>query len=347
MKRLKKHNMLRILRFMWRHKNIRYIAILLLLSLNVMLFTDLKSFFKSQEILEEESYYFYMPTGAKGSLSKIENMMAKELAKDNHMKFVRIKPLKTEELSTILKEIEFEDHFNADSFEYNVASIFNEIKYYTTFDAPLPGLNLNKPYRNPSHDKNKKLIRWLGNVKKFKTKFTNITPYDDMIKKHAKKFGIDWRLIAAQMFIESKYKTNAKSFAGAMGLMQLTPIAMKEMGMKNAWHVEDNIHHGIKYLKSRYEMFKGYNDVNRMKFALASYNGGIGHVRDAQRLAKSYGYKHRVWNNNVDEMFLELADTGSIAQEAQYGFVRGAETVDYVHKIMKRYSSYKTLVYEE
>ena len=149
------------------------------------------------------------------------------------------------------------------------------------------------------------------------------------------------------MFIESSYNPNSRSFAGAMGLMQITPIAMKEMGSRNPYDIDENIYSGIKYLKSRFDLFPNIPKHSRSQFALASYNAGIGHLRDAQRLALRNGLDPRKWDRNLDEMFLDLAYYDDTHEAVWYGYCRGEETVNYVRKIMSRYSLYKELVYSE
>ena len=60
----------------------------------------------------------------------------------------------------------------------------------------------------------------------FQDKIQNYYP---VIRKYAKRYGIDWRLIVVQILKESKFKENARSNVGAMGLMQIMPGTAQEI----------------------------------------------------------------------------------------------------------------------
>src|SRR3954469_9922403 len=75
-----------------------------------------------------------------------------------------------------------------------------------------------------------------------------ISPYDALIKKYAKQYELDWRLVAAQMFQESRFDPQAKSWVGAQGLMQVMPQTAKELKFDDVVEPENGIHAGIKLL---------------------------------------------------------------------------------------------------
>jgi len=174
-----------------------------------------------------------------------------------------------------------------------------------------------------------------------------LSPYDTLIKKYANQYNFDWRLLVAQMYQESRFKPDAKSWVGAEGLMQVMPRTAKEMGIKNLKDPESGIKAGVKYLdwvRDRFETELNVKD--RMWFILASYNAGQGHVKDARRLAKQQGLNPNRWFDNVEKAMLLLSKR-KYASKARYGYVRGSEPVQYVREINRRYKAYLALVESE
>lgn len=177
-----------------------------------------------------------------------------------------------------------------------------------------------------------------------------LSPYDDIIKKYAHELGWDWRLLAAQIFKESKFNPNAKSWAGAVGLMQLLPVTAKEYGVEDLSNPADNIYAGTQHVKWLQEYWedKVADSVERRKFILASYNVGHGHVMDAVRLTDKYGKDSQVWDDNVEEFLLKKSTSKFFDDEVvQYGYCRGIEPVTYVKKIYSIYENYKILMPDE
>ncbi|MEP0366755.1 MAG: transporter substrate-binding domain-containing protein [Cyclobacteriaceae bacterium] len=177
-----------------------------------------------------------------------------------------------------------------------------------------------------------------------------LSPYDDIIKKYADELGWDWRLLAAQIFKESKFNPNAKSWAGAVGLMQLLPVTAKEYGIDDLYNPADNIYAGTQHVKWLQEYWedKVADSVERRKFILASYNVGHGHVMDAVRLTDKYGKDSQIWDDNVEEFLLKKSTSKFFDDEVvQYGYCRGIEPVTYVKKIYSIYENYKILMPDE
>lgn len=171
----------------------------------------------------------------------------------------------------------------------------------------------------------------------------SISPYDNFVKKYAKQYGFDWRMIVSQMYQESRFDPKAKSWVGAKGLMQVMPRTAKELKLTHLEDPETGIHAGIKYLEWVRNRFEKELDVqDRIWFALAAYNAGQGHVKDARRLAKQMGWNPNRWFNNVEKAILLLSKK-EYAKKARHGYVRGTEPVNYVRHIKDRYNAYVRL----
>lgn len=179
---------------------------------------------------------------------------------------------------------------------------------------------------------------------------SNISPYDHLIKKVADSLGWDWRLLAAQIYQESHFDTQAESWAGAVGLMQLLPETGEMYGISNMFDPEQSLKAGVAYLAWLDKIWTKYitDGEERIKFVLASYNAGQGHVLDARRLAQKYGKNPNKWEGNV-EFFLELKSRPEYYNDpvVSSGYCRGSEPVNYVEQILSRYESYKHLVKQE
>ncbi|MFN2395042.1 MAG: transglycosylase SLT domain-containing protein, partial [Bacteroidales bacterium] len=127
----------------------------------------------------------------------------------------------------------------------------------------------------------------------------SISPYDDLIKEGAEKLDWDWRLLAALIYRESQFNPNARSWAGATGLMQLMPRTAREFGAANPRNPEQNIQAGVDFLLwlDNYWQQEIKNPEERMKFIIASYNVGQGHVQDARKLAEAFDADPDIWTN--------------------------------------------------
>ncbi|ABV86643.1 membrane-bound lytic murein transglycosylase MltF [Shewanella pealeana] len=163
--------------------------------------------------------------------------------------------------------------------------------------------------------------------------------YQATFEKYAE--GIDWRKLAATAYQESHWNPNARSPTGVRGLMMLTLPTAKQVGIKNRLDPYQSIKGGAKYLNSMLERLPdSIPESQRMWFALASYNIGLGHVEDARKLAQSQGLNPSAWRDV--KSVLPLLQKRKYYQKTRYGYARGNEAVHYVDSI-RRY--YDTLVW--
>lgn len=170
-----------------------------------------------------------------------------------------------------------------------------------------------------------------------------ISRWDNLFKKYAPKARIDWRLMAAQCYQESCFDPKAHSWAGACGLMQIMPSTAADLGltMSEIYSPEPNIAAAAKYMNQLQNDFHDIsNQQDRICFALAAYNGGEKHVRDAMALASKYGRSPQHWRT-VQEFILKLSEPTYYRDPVvKYGYMRGSETANYVDRIMKRWADY-------
>lgn len=173
-----------------------------------------------------------------------------------------------------------------------------------------------------------------------------ISQYDPLIKEYANEIGWDWRLLASLIYQESKFKPNAQSWAQASGLMQIMPATAEELGITDRTDPEQSLRGGTQYLDQLSENFQDIPDsVQQLKFTMASFNAGLGHVFDARRLAEKRGLDPNVWDGNVADMMLDLSYPKYYNDPVvYYGYVRGIEPYTYVNQIFERYGHYQKFI---
>ena len=171
-----------------------------------------------------------------------------------------------------------------------------------------------------------------------------ISHYDAYFQRYAPRIRWDWRLLAAQCYQESCFDPQAKSWAGACGLMQIMPSTADhlELARTDIYHPERNIEAAVRYITELQQSFSDVRDATeRTRFVLAAYNGGGFHIRDAMALARKHGRSPYRWRD-VEVFVLGL-------QRPEYyndpvvrnGYMRGSETVDYVRRIQERWNGYR------
>ncbi|MEX0648434.1 MAG: transporter substrate-binding domain-containing protein [Balneolaceae bacterium] len=168
-----------------------------------------------------------------------------------------------------------------------------------------------------------------------------ISPYDDMIRSVADSMGLDWLMLTAMVAQESSFNPNSKSWAGAVGLMQVLPRFV-ETEYEQLYDPFTNIKEGAKIIKDHLEHYSYMDSTNQWSMALATYNSGLGHIADARRLAIDQNKNPNQWENVADAL-LKLMQS-RYHQNARHGFARGIETVQYVNEIMNRYRTYEVIL---
>lgn len=174
-----------------------------------------------------------------------------------------------------------------------------------------------------------------------------ISPYDRSIKEYSKIIDWDWRLLASLIYQESRFYPEARSWAGAFGLMQLMPHTAQKYGVDSLSPPEEQIEAGVKFIKLLEKQFvdKIEDRDERTKFVLASYNAGIAHVYDARRLAEKYEKDPNIWADNVDYYLRNKSKPEYYMDSVvKYGYCRGEEPYNFVYDILERYQHYKNVM---
>lgn len=151
-------------------------------------------------------------------------------------------------------------------------------------------------------------------------------------QKYGDKYDVDWLLMAAQGYQESRLNQSAKSPVGAIGVMQIMPATGKDLNVGDIRKVEPNINGGIKYMRWMIDEYYGdepMTNLDKALFAFASYNAGAGRVSSLRKEAAKRGLDPNIWFHNVEYVAADKI---------------GAETVTYVSNIYKYYIAYKLIM---
>ncbi|MBA7654855.1 Membrane-bound lytic murein transglycosylase F [subsurface metagenome] len=149
------------------------------------------------------------------------------------------------------------------------------------------------------------------------------------------------------VYQESRFNPEATSWAGAFGLMQLMPGTARNYGVTIESPPREQVKAGVKFIQWLDDRFREIitDEDERIKFILAAYNIGYGHIQDARRLTEKYGSDPNLWHGNVEEWLLKKSDPQYYTdQVVKYGYARGIETFKYVREVMDRYEHYKNII---
>ena len=168
---------------------------------------------------------------------------------------------------------------------------------------------------------------------------TRLPMYKKQFQEAAEKHGVPWTLLAAQAYQESRWDKHAKSPTGVRGLMMLTRDTASSLGIKNRLDPEKSIKGGARYLAYLFDQIpEEIAHPDRTWIALAAYNVGLGHVKDAQQLATRFNKNPESWSEL--KTVLPLLAKKKYYKQLRYGYARGWEPVHYV----KRIRTFRTLL---
>ncbi len=172
-----------------------------------------------------------------------------------------------------------------------------------------------------------------------------ISRFDSLFRHYARRIDWDWRLLASLAYAESNFDPTVVSWAGARGLMQLMPRTARILGVPPGKEddPEESIKAAVVYIGRLDKSFASVGDKEeRIKFILASYNAGEGHIKDAMALAQKYGADPTCWKDNV-EKYLKLKSHERYFNDevCKNGYFRGEETCRFVKDILQRHRLYK------
>lgn len=173
-----------------------------------------------------------------------------------------------------------------------------------------------------------------------------LTPYDKILKKYGKEYGIDWRLVAALIYNESKFNVNAISSKGAFGIIQIMPETADIYGITAQSSIDEQIKISFKILDNYKITLKRFfkNEKDLYKAMIASYNLGLGHILDAINLAIKYDGEIYNWDQ-VSKWLLNKAQKKYYSDPiVRNGYCNGRLTVYFVNIVFDTYENYVQLI---
>jgi membrane-bound lytic murein transglycosylase F len=174
-----------------------------------------------------------------------------------------------------------------------------------------------------------------------------VSRWDDLIRAYSDSINWDWRLLASLVCQESRFQDDAVSHTGAYGLMQILPSTGENLGIDIKSSPRNNMKAGTKYINLLESLFlERIPDENeRLRFILAAYNAGPGHVLDAMALARKNGMDPEKWDGNVAVWMLKKSEPQYYNDSVvKNGYFRGTESVAFVSDILDRYHHYKNII---
>ena len=163
---------------------------------------------------------------------------------------------------------------------------------------------------------------------------TKLPIYEGKFKEAANVYNLDWKLLAAISYQESKWNNNAISPTGVKGLMMLTKSTATMLGV-NRLNPTETILGASKYITQLSKKYIKYNDDTKLSMTLASYNVGPGHINDIIKLANKDGANLENWLT-LKKYLLKL-HKNKFYKDMKFGYARGWEAVQYIENVKQYY----------
>ncbi len=154
----------------------------------------------------------------------------------------------------------------------------------------------------------------------------------EIFRKYGERYDVDWLLMAAQGYQESRLNQSVRSHVGAIGVMQVMPATGKELQVGDIKKIDPNIHAGVKYMRWMIDHYYGdqpMTPLDKALFSFASYNAGPARIARLRTETQKRGFDPNIWFGNVENLAAEKI---------------GAETVTYVSNIYKYYIAYRLIM---
>jgi membrane-bound lytic murein transglycosylase F len=175
----------------------------------------------------------------------------------------------------------------------------------------------------------------------------SISPFDKAFRSHAGSLTWDWHLLVAMAYQESRFDSTAVSTMGAQGIMQLMPNTAERLGLDSTHAVEDHIGAAVRFINKLDTLWRRAvpDPEQRLRFVLASYNAGPGHIIDAQRLAEQLGLDPRRWEQHVERAVLLLTRPRFYLRPTmRNGYCNGPQVFRYVRDVTSMYRELRRVV---
>ncbi|NIV18208.1 MAG: membrane-bound lytic murein transglycosylase MltF [Woeseiaceae bacterium] len=170
--------------------------------------------------------------------------------------------------------------------------------------------------------------------------------YRAIFEEAGARHGVDWRLLAAIGYQESHWRSQAVSPTGVRGIMMLTEDTARYLGLDDRVDPVNSIHGGARYYARQTErVADSVEEPDRTWMALAAYNVGFNHLKDARQIVEWQGGNPDTWLDISKA--LPLLAQRKWYTKVPFGYARGWEPVLYVNNIRAYYNILKWLTENE
>ena len=164
----------------------------------------------------------------------------------------------------------------------------------------------------------------------------SLPPLIEVFREAGEAYAIDWRLLAAVGYQESHWDPEASSRTGVRGIMMLTEQTALQLGVDDRLDPVQSIDGGARYLaRLRGRLPNRIGEPDRTWMALAAYNMGMGHLRDARKLTDQLGRDPDSWA--AVSQTLDLLSQERWYSQTRHGYARGFEAKVFVENIRSYY----------